>query len=331
MISRSGANMITRRRFTTSTLSVLALAKLGASDILGQATAAKPINSTIDGVLMGVQSASFTFSGMGLKEIIETMRAVGLSTIDVMSEHVENFLGAPVSLPGAGRPGPWVPRPPRPAGSRPPGFPSPDPVKREALRQWRLNADLAKFHEVGQMFTDAGLQFFAYNLSFDNSFTDQEMDKTFLMTKALGTKIITASSPVEIFPRLKPFAEKHDVIVALHNHTIGPKEFEQAMALSDKFWVNLDVGHFFASGFDPVSYLQQHHARITNIHIKDRKSHGGDSVPFGDGETPLPAVFQLMKKERYGFPACIEYVGPAGPAIELASCLQYCKDTIKRS
>jgi len=322
--------MLTRRQFTGTALSAIAVASVAPSRLISQESALKPVNSTIDGVLMGVQSASFTFSGMGIKEIIETMRAVGLSTIDVMSEHVENFLGAPVPLPGAGRPGPWVPRPPRPAGSRPPGFPPPDPVKREALRQWRLGVDLEKFQQVGKMFTNAGLQFFSYNFSFDNNFTDAEIEKAFLMTKALGTKIITASSPVEVFPRLKPFAEKHDVIVALHNHTIGPKEFEQAMSLSEKFWVNLDVGHFYASGYDPVSYIQQHHARITNIHIKDRKSHGGDSVPFGDGETPLIAVFQLVKKERYGFPACIEYVGPAGPAIELASCLQYCKDAIRR-
>jgi sugar phosphate isomerase/epimerase len=297
--------------------------------LAGAQEAGKPINSTIDGVLMGVQSASFTFSGMGIKEIIATMRAVGLSTIDTMSEHVENFLGAPVPLPGTGRPGPWVPRPPRPAGSRP-AFPAPDPAKREALRQWRLSIGLDKFEQVARMFTDAGLQFFSYNLSFDDTFTDKEIEKGFLMTKALGTKIITASSPLEVFPRLKPFAEKHDVIVALHNHTIGPKEFAQAMALSDKFWVNLDVGHFFASGYDPVGYLKEHHDRITNIHVKDRLSHGGESVPFGDGETPLIAVFQLVKKEKWSFPACIEYVGPAGPAIELASCLQYCKDAIKR-
>jgi sugar phosphate isomerase/epimerase len=317
--------MITRRTFTTTALSALAYAKL-APAFAQQAI--KPINSTIDGVLMGVQSASFTFSGMGLPDIITTMRAVGLSTIDTMSEHVENYLGGPVALPGTGRPGPWVPRPPRPAGSRP-SFPPPDPAKREALRRWRLEVGLDKYEQVAKMFRDGGLNFFSYNLSFDNSYSDEEIEKSFLATKALGTRIITASSPVEIFPRLKPFAEKHDVIVALHNHTIGPKEFAEAMALSDKFWVNLDVGHFFASGHDPVEYLKQHHARITNIHIKDRLSHEGESVPFGDGQTPLVAVFQLLKKEGWTFPACIEYVGPAGPAIELASCLQYCKDAIK--
>ena len=50
------------------------------------------VNSTIHGVRMGVQSASFTFSGIGIEGIIRTMVELGLAEIDVMSEHVENFL-----------------------------------------------------------------------------------------------------------------------------------------------------------------------------------------------------------------------------------------------
>jgi len=237
--------MITRREFlggavaaaaVMSSMPVLAAAQEGAQGSV--------VDSTVDGVLLGVQSASFTFSGMGLVEIVATMRAVGLSTIDTMSEHVENFLGAPVLLPGEGRGGPWVPRPKLPPGARPNFRPFVDPEKRAALRAWRLSVDLDRFRQVSEMFTVAGLKFFSYNLSFDDSFTDEEIERGFLMTKALGTRIITASTPVELFPRLKPFAEKHDVIVALHNHVIGPDDFAKVMALSDKFWVNLDVGHF---------------------------------------------------------------------------------------
>ena len=47
-----------------------------------------------------------------------------LPYIDVMSEHVENYLGAPVQLPGTGRPGPWARRgvgsAPRPSCRAPP-------------------------------------------------------------------------------------------------------------------------------------------------------------------------------------------------------------------
>lgn len=293
------------------------------------------VNSTIHGVRMAVQSASFTFSGIGIEGIIKTMGDLGLAEIDVMSEHVENFLGAPVPLPGTGRQGPWARRggAAPPAGSPPAGAPGAqgafgrggDPAVREALRKWRMDADLDKFRAVGKRFTDAGLKFFSYNLSFNDTFTDDEIEEGFLMTKALGTRIITASSPVSIFPRIAPFAEKHDVIVAMHNHTTGPEEFEQAMAASRKIWVNLDAGHFFATGHDPLAYIQQHHARITNIHVKDRKKDRGAEMPFGEGDTPLKEVLQLVKKEKYDFPVCIEYVGPDGPAVELKRCFDYCK------
>lgn len=328
--------MISRRGFIGGAIVAATLSNVPPGRLLSQESGAAQesmpeglIHSTIEGVLVGVQSASFTFSGMGLVEIVATMRAVSLSTIDMMSEHVENFLGAPVLLPGEGRAGPWVPRPKMPPGTRASFLPFTDSAAREALREWRLSVDLDRFREVYEMFRVGGLNLFSYNLSFDNSFTDPEIERGFLMTKALGTKIVTASSPVDIFPRLKPFAERHNVIVALHNHTLGPDDFVRTMAISEKFWVNLDVGHFFASGYDPVSFISEHYARITNLHIKDRKKNNGDSVPFGDGDTPLPAVFHLVKSKKLTFPNCIEYVGPAGPPIELASCRQYCKDTIR--
>ena len=41
------------------------------------------------------------------------------------------------------------------------------------------------------------------------------------------------------------------------------------------------IGHFFAMGHDPVAYLRAYHQRITNIHVKDRKSNRGREMPFG--------------------------------------------------
>ncbi len=295
------------------------------------------VNSTFHGVRIGVQSASFTFSGLGLDDILPVMVEVGLGDADVMSEHVENYLGAPVALPGAGRRGPWE-RPAEGGGFRPGAAPpvrasapgrGPDPAAREALRRWRLTAPLEGFRRVREKFDRAGVPLFSYNLSFRDDFTDEEIDRGFQMALALGTKIITASSPVSVFPRLAPFAERYGVRVALHNHANGPEEFAQVMALSERFWVNLDVGHFFASGHDPLAYVKQHHARITNIHLKDRKRNNGPEMEFGRGDTPLKEVLQLLKKERYGFPAQIEYVGPAGPRVELARCLEFCKAALE--
>ena len=90
---------LTRRQFGACALSSLPLLRNGWSAV-----------PRVNGVRIALQSASFTFSGMDLDGIIKTMTSLGLGEIDVMSEHVENYLGAPVQLPGTGRPGPWARR-----------------------------------------------------------------------------------------------------------------------------------------------------------------------------------------------------------------------------
>src|SRR5665213_101497 len=104
--------MISRRSFTRMGLASIPLLNLSrpAGWAMGQTPEVHKVNSTFDGVRIGVQSASFSFSGIGIDGIIKTMTDVGLAETDVMSEHVENYLGGPVLLPGAGRQGPWVPR-----------------------------------------------------------------------------------------------------------------------------------------------------------------------------------------------------------------------------
>ena len=346
--------MYTRRDFGK-----LALASVPVSSAMAA------VNSTFGGVRIGVQSASFTFSGLGIDDIIKTMVEVGIAETDVMSEHVDNYLGGPVPLPGAGRSGPGARQAGGPSGARGPSAGGPpaagappgegrgrdanstggvppaapgrasvgggrgaDPAAREALRKWRLTTPLDGFRAVGKKFRDAGLVYFSHNLSFRDDFTDEEIERGFQMAEALGTSIITASSPLTVFPRLAPFAEKHQFKVALHNHGNGPEDFAKIMAMSKNFWINLDLGHFFAAGHDPIAYIKENHARITNIHLKDRQKNNGREMPFGQGDTPLKEALQLLKREKYGFPADIELVGPAGPKVELTTCLQFCKDAL---
>jgi sugar phosphate isomerase/epimerase len=328
--------MLTRRQFGQLTLPAIAAATIGQRPVAGGQTR---VNSTVSGVRLGLQSACFTFSGLGLDDIIKTMVSVGLAEIDIMSAHVEHYLGAPgVQLPGEGRPGPWTrgfregqprgaaaPVNQQPSGGRAAGGRGADPAVREALRRWRLDVGLDKFRAVAQKFNAAGLRLFSYNLSFNDSFSDAEIERGMEITKSLGTRIITASSPLSVLPRVATFAEKHDVVVAVHNHMEGPDHFERALSISKHIWINLDVGHFFASGHDPLAYIRAHHGRITNLHVKDRLKDAGAEMPFGKGDTPLKETLLLVQRERYDFPVCIEYVGPDGPAVELGRCFDYCK------
>lgn len=300
---------------------------------VGFARGLAALNSTINGVRIGVQSSSFTYSRMGIDAIIKLVTDLGFAEIGVMSEHVEAFIGGPVQLPGAGRVAPGAGRGEQrfvngETGKGNGKGSNRGPEARAALRKWRLEVGLDRYEEVGKKFKDVGLRFLCYGLSFDDTFTDEEIDKGFLATKALGTDMIYASSPVAVFPRVAPFAERHKVIVALHNHGIGPDDFAQAMKSSRNVRVNLDVGHFVASGYDPIAYIQANHKYITHIHLKDRKKNQGPEMAFGQGDTPLKEILKLMKKEKYEFPAYIEYVGVDGQAIELKRCLEFCRNAL---
>ena len=70
------------------------------------------------------------------------------------------------------------------------------------------------------------------------------------------------------------------------------------------------------------------------MHLKDRKGpkNGGQNMPWGQGETPLTDILRTMKKNKYKFPASIEYEyeTPAGSDVltEVKKCVAYCKKAL---
>jgi len=306
--------MYTRREFGT-----MALAGLSVPRFLDAATSA-----LVNGVRLGVQTYSFR----------DMPRTPGSDMVDPLikamleCELVECELWAPQLEPqfdsGA-------------RGRR--GQPPPEAVKaREDLRKWRLETPLDHFREIGTRFKKNGITIYAYNYSPNASYTDAEIDRGFEMTKALGAEVITASTTLDVAKRIAPLAEKHKTIVAMHGHSnvtdpnefATPDSFAAAMKMSKYFKVNLDIGHFTSADFDPVSYIREHHADITNLHLKDRKKHQGDNTPWGQGETPIREVLQLLKREKWPIRAYIEYEynGQGTPVEEVKKCLAYAKQAL---
>lgn len=214
----------------------------------------------------------------------------------------------------------------RPAGKR---------MDREELRQWRLSVDLAEFEKVGQAFHEAGVELYAFNYSFRADFTDAEIERGFEMAKALGAKAITASANVSVSQRVDKAAKKHDMRVGMHNHShiredefATPENFQTAMKGTSHIAINLDIGHFFGAGFDPVDFLEKHHDEIVTIHIKD-KSKDDVNMPFGQGDTPIVECLRLMRDKKYKIPANIEYEYKGGDTIaEVRKCFEYCKKAL---
>jgi hypothetical protein len=86
----------------------------------------------------------------------------------------------------------------------------PAKVEREALRRWRIETPLDHFAAIRKRFDSAKIAIRAYNYSFNDSFTEPEIDRGFEVARALGAQFITASSTLTAAKRVVPFAEKQD-------------------------------------------------------------------------------------------------------------------------
>ena len=209
----------------------------------------------------------------------------------------------------------------------------PAKVEREVLRRWRIETPLDHFAAIRKRFESAKIAIRAYNYSFNDSFTEPEIDRGFEVARALGAQFITASSTLTAAKRVAPFAEKHKMIVAMHNHSnvkdpnefATPESFAAALKLSKYFRINLDIGHFTAANYDAVAYLRENHANITNLHVKDRKRDQGENVEWGQGDAPMREVLQLLKQNKWPIAAYLEYEykGAGTPVEEVKKGLAY--------
>lgn len=255
------------------------------------------INSKINGVMIGSQS--YSFRDRPLDECIKGLTEVGLGYIELWQGHLE-------------------------------------PKNPEKLKEWRSNPPMDEIKGVRKKFDSAGIEIYAFNYSFRDDFTNDQIEKGFQMAKALGVGRITASANVKTSPRIDKYADEYKIYVGFHNHdSMKPNEFSTpddwaaALAGRTKYMaINLDIGHFTGANFDPVSFLEEHHSQILTLHIKDRKKNHGPNVPFGEGDTKIKEVLQVLKTKKYPIPAMIEYeYGKPGldTVAEMKKCFEYCK------
>jgi sugar phosphate isomerase/epimerase len=263
---------------------------------------AAPIESTVNGVMIGAQSYSFRdVHPVNIETCIDAFRKCDLRYCELWSGHL-------------------------------------GPEEEPAARQWRLQPPLARLGEIRSKFDTAGIRLYAVNYSFRSDWSDQEFENGFRIAQALGVDKITASANVNAVGRIDDYAKKYKITVGLHNHDAWrpnefaePWKFEKAMKGRSRYIaVNLDIGHFTAAGFDPVDFLQKHADRIVTLHIKDRKRFQGLNMPFGQGETPIREVLLLLRDRKYPIPAMIEYEyeGTSDPITEVRKCYDWMKQAL---
>lgn len=270
---------------------------------------AKP-NSVFNGVRIGCITYSYRSMANTAEETLKALLDDGISEVELMGGPIQSFAG----IGGAAK------KKDAPVEA---GTPPPPAADREA--------QLAKCRELRKMYNDAGVNIHIHKMGFGPS--DEDIEFTFQVAKALGCFGVTTERNDTLARRVAPFADKHKIWVGFHNHTNNYPAMDKTdpiLELSPFIGFNLDIGHYVAGskGLSPIPVIEKYHDRIVSLHLKDRTADGGN-VPWGEGQTPIKEVLQLMRKEKWTFPAEVEleYKIPDGSnaVAEVAKCVQYCK------
>jgi sugar phosphate isomerase/epimerase len=307
---------MTRRDLAGAWLGAAAAAvALGAS---GRATlraqGVRP-SSRVRGVQLGLNVPyNFGNNNLPADEVLFRTLLLGVSAVEMRSQPIEGFMG-------------WV-APPTEAGRRG------GQANAGELRAWRRSADLGRARELRQRYESAGVAIEIVKFDGIYAFDDPELDYAFNLAKAVGARAISCEISADGTERVGTFADKHRLMVGYHGHAeTTPADWERAFAQARFNGANLDIGHFTAGqSTSPVAFLEQHHARITHVHVKDRKRQGGPNVPFGQGDTPIAEVLRRIRDRRWNMQATIEfeYPVPSGSdrTIEMARALAFCRQAL---
>ena len=304
-----------------------------------EATSDKP-DSTFGGVHIGAITYSFRSMPGGLENIIKYCRESGISSIELMSGDLEQYLGVPEN-PLRNRPRPaFVPGQPRPQ-------PTPEDLAimeqyNADAKAWRTSLPMSKVEEARKLMNDAGI--FPHIVKFSPArWSDEEIEYAFNVTKAMGAKATTEEIGMEAANKLAPFAEKHGIVVGLHNHMQYAEEGFSAdpfLAVSPSMMLNFDPGHYFGStGKNPCDFIRKYHDRIFSIHMKDKtgptiedKDEANANQVWGQGEMPIAEVLLLLKKEKWPIYVDIELeyaIKPwSDPVKEVRTCVQYARNIL---
>ena len=310
---------MTRRELGKLMLTVPAAGWLS-RDVLAAMQAAKP-NSKWAGVQVGLNVPyNYGTRTMPVDEVIDRTVKLGVSAVELRSQPIELFMGAPMDVlePGRDR--------------------EKQKLAAEQLRAWRVKTKAKGAAAVRKKFEDAGVKIGVVKFDGIYNFSEPELDYAFGLAKAAGARAISCELEHEGTQRLGRFADKHKFPIAYHGHTKTPAAmFEEAFAQAKYNWANIDIGHWVAGGLgNPVDIIKKHHARISHIHVKDRKgpSNGADgaNVPFGEGDTPIKDVLRLIRDNKWPIQATIEfeYPVPAGSdrMTELRKTVAYCRQAL---
>ena len=273
------------------------------------AQGARKPDSKFAGVQVGL-NVPYNFGGreMDPDEVLSRCLTLNVNALELRSQPVEAFLGSPGSNGRKATP--------------------------DEMTKWRTSVQVDRAAAFRKKYESAGVLIEIVKYDGIYAMADAEVDYCFNLAKTLGARAISCEIDAAHTERIGRFADKHKMMVGFHGHAATtPAHWEAAFAQAKFNWANLDIGHFVAgNNTSPVPFLKQHHARITHVHVKDRKMHEGATTPFGQGDTPIAEVLRLIRDNKWPIQATIEfeYPVPAGSdrMTEIAKTIEFCRQAL---
>ncbi len=275
----------------------------------------KPNRSYFNGVQFGLQPFCYHDLPMNIENrriLIDRMVQNGLGVVELHATWCEpNFTGEGLSAEEA----------------------------RKKLREFRLSTGPEYYRKIKKEFDDAGIQIFTYYVTFNESYTDAEIDAVYEAGKALGAQGVVGSYGLAIAKRLAPFPGKHGMFAGLHNHDnlsdpdafATEASFVKGLSYSPNFKATLDVRHFTAGDGDCLGFLERHHARTSSVHMGDRRKHNWHSTPFGQGDAPIIEILRMIRDNHWPIVVLLEFEhGTLRTGVEeVQIAFDYCKRALE--
>ncbi len=307
----------------------------------------KKPNSFINGVQIGV--ITYSFRSMDDQSAEATLKYIldsGISAIELIGDPAETFAGKPEDPMDMSKM--WALREKRRDGKI-----TEDEGKelvemtaqlesyKKQVSAWRMKANMDKFTQFRKMYNDAGVNIYAFKPrnTFGKDNSDADIEWGMKTGKILGASHVTVEHPSDdaITMRLGTLAKKNGMYIGYHGHEQQtPTLWDTALEQSEYNALNLDLGHYVAAGNSkPLEIIIAKHDRIKSMHLKDRQTpeHEKGNLSWGQGDTPIAQALQLMRNNKYNYPATVEleYNVPEGSNAveEVKKCLAFCEQALK--
>lgn len=98
---------------------------------------------------------------------------------------------------------------------------------------------------------------------------------------------------------LAPVVEEHKQMKFNIESDSSPEKVKDLLSISSRLYFTYDTGNITAANYDHEKYINEVFDKIRNVHLKDRKKSGGQSVLDFAGDTDFEKIFRLLSKRNY--------------------------------